>query len=353
MYTLTGLDIFKVPLSFYSPNYDVGVLSKLGGKCLHLPLSSYPNRYLERSNIYAPNRQAVEMAVQFPDIYPKLTLKVSTVYQRDIIDETVYSDGSVERRNAKQYRFRVTHTNGQTFSFNTKYLIDGEKLRGEFTAPEELVNDGYKLAGMSFELGFDNSSQVYTIIRNEDYGALLPNQYLAPSVGDTLFFTGWNPRAIEALGLVSAAESELAEKANEYLQAIEEGQFTFTCHMMSDWLEYEEDSGDEDDDSDGSYPMYTSQDEPIEEVGGAWFYVLGNATGGGSTHSGTTVFQLPIEGARVTILHNGIKGGSKTSRVIGYEFKLDMPWDSPTYIVGETQAYSRLARIEKEITKIS
>ena len=339
MYTLTGLDIFKVPLSFYSPNYNVGVLSKLGAKCLHLPLSRYPNRYIDKGTIPQPNRQAVEMAVQFPEVYPKLELVITEVSSSDIVDETVYSDGSVERRNEKQYRFKVKQKNNQAFIFNTKYLLDGEKLNGVFTVPEQLVNSGFQLAGMTFELGFNNSTQRYTIIRNDTYGALLPNKYLAPSVGDTLFLTGWNPRAIETLGLVSAAESELADKANEYLQAIEEGQFTFTCRMMSDWpFTYIDD-----------IPMHTSSDEPIEEAGGAWFYV----------QNGFTAYRLPTEGARVAIQHDALKHnissdkGEKASRIIGYELKLDMPWDSPVYTVGETPAYSRLAQIEKEITKIS
>ena len=61
---------------------------------------------------------------------------------------------------------------------------------------------------------------------------------------------------------------------------------------------------------------------------------------------------LPIEGKKIRIIH-GALSGDKVSRVIGYQFKLDKPYDTPQYEVGETERYSRLSKIEKQITKLS
>jgi hypothetical protein len=55
---------------------------------------------------------------------------------------------------------------------------------------------------------------------------------------------------------------------------------------------------------------------------------------------------------QVKVYHAALPGGTKTSRIIGCEYKLDMPFDSPTYIIGETEAYSRLKQIEKQLTKL-
>ena len=161
---------------------------------------------------------------------------------------------------------------------------------------------------MTFDAGFDE--RVYTIIRNEDYGVLLPNEVLKPSVGDSVVLVGWNPRAINALDMVSRAEAELAEKARQYLDAVKSGQFTITTRMMSQWAF--------DLDAEGGY----------------------------------TAYKLLDAGAAVKVYHGGLPNGYKESRVLGYEYKLDMPFDTPTYTIGETEAYSRLKQIEKQLTKL-
>jgi len=115
---------------------------------------------------------------------------------------------------------------------------------------------------------------------------------------------------------VDAAEQELATKAEEYLAAIKEGQFTFTCRMMSDIF---------------------------------WQYAYGGRNASGNTPKTYGLLDL---GAKVTISDTALPSGSKTSRIIGYEYKLDIPYDTPTYVVGETEAYSRLKQIEKKLTKI-
>ena len=329
-YTIDGL--VGVPLSYYTPEYDAGVLSKIGERRLHLPLTSYPSRCIPATDITAP-REEVELVVVWNDIYPKMTLKVGSVEVATRSDTVEHDDGTITKQEWTQYTVTATDESNHAFTFSTKYMLN-DKLQVNFTAPTSITpSEGFRLGGMAFDVSFDETTQKYTLIRNETYGLQLPNAELRPSVGDTFFLTGWNPNYIIDLGLVAAAESELATKALAYKAAIEEGNYTFTCHMMSGWPFALE----------GDTPLYTSDDEPVEEAGGSWFFVS----------NGNQYYKLPIEGAKVKIIHGALPSGYKVSRIIGYELKLDMPWDSPTYTVGETQAYSRLAQMEKDIQKLS
>jgi hypothetical protein len=282
------------------------VLSKVGEKRLHLPTT---NRYIEAEGL-SDYANIVEEAVIFDDIYPKMSLKVASVTTEVKTDDVKYEDGSIRHENWSQYKFTVTKADGSPFDFNTRYIMDGGKLEACFTTPSTMQSSGFMLAGMRFEVGFDNSTQVYTIIRNDSYGVSIPNSAIYPQVGDTLFLAGWNPKAITDLNLVADAENELMTEAAAYLQAIQEGQFTITSHMMSTKMM--------------RYPFCNDR----------------------------TKFGLLGAGAKVTVNHAALPGGSKTSRVLGYEYKLDMPFDTPSYTIGETEASSRLKQIEKKLTKL-
>lgn len=313
------ININDVPNSYYTPSYDAGVLSKVGERRLHLPASGGSNngkRYVETAGLNHLSK-VVETAVVFEDIYPRLSLKVASVTTEQKVQEIIHDDDSVERQNWTQYKITCTKADGSEFLFDTRYLMDGAgKLQAVFTAPTSAQSDGFKLAGMTFEVGFNNFSQVYTLVRNEDFGASIPNEYLYPSVGDTFFLVGWNPKSISALTIVADAEAELLNEASAYLNAIQQGQFTFTCRMMSDIF---------------------------------WRYAYGGRNASGSTPK---TYGLLDVGAKVTISNDALPGGSKTSRIIGYEYKLDIPYDTPTYVVGETEAFSRIKQIEKRLTKL-
>ena len=43
----------------------------------------------------------------------------------------------------------------------------------------------------------------------------------------------------------------------------------------------------------------------------------------------------------------------RLSRVIGFEFNLDKPYDSPVYTVGETAAYSRIGELEDKVENLT
>ena len=60
-------------------------------------------------------------------------------------------------------------------------------------------------------------------------------------------------------------------------------------------------------------------------------------------------WDLPKEGQRIDIHYPPLKGGTLTSRIIGYELKADIPIDTPIYIVGESEIKSRLKQIERKL----
>jgi hypothetical protein len=297
----------KVPVSYYTPKYDTDGMSAVGEKRLHLA----GNRYRDAASTRAHNTQ--ELAVVFDDIYPRMSLRIKqgSIGTMRKTDEVEYSDGSVSREDWIQYSFAAEYYNSdleswEDYQFSTDWILDGEKLQAVF--------GGGMLNGMTYDVGYNNLNGRFTIVRNEDYGEKLPNELLKPGDNDTFFLVGWNPQAIEEMGLVAAAQRELRTAVDAYLAALQEGQFTFTCRMMSDiWFEYN------------------------------W---------GGREVDGTKTFGLLNAGAKVTITHAALPGGTKTSRVIGYEYKLDMPYDTPTYVIGETDAFSRLKQIEKKLTKL-
>lgn len=303
-YTLTGLDELRVPNSYYTPKYEAGVLRKIGDRRLCIPESANGGKQYVQAQGVDHYTKVVENIVVFDDIYPKMSLKVVSV------------ESEVKTIDGKErviYSFTAKKADNSAFTFNTRYIMDGEKLQAVFTASTAALSSGFMMSGMTFDVGFDNRTQKFTIVSNDDYGVQLPNAMIYPSPNDTFFLTGWNPNAMSALSLIADAESELLAKAQEYLDAIRDGQFAFTCKMMSDifWL-----------------AAYGGQDNP-------------------------KTYGLLKLGAQVTINNDAMPGGSKTSRIIGYEYKLDIPYDTPTYIVGETEAYSRLKQLEKQITKLS
>lgn len=314
-YTLSPLTL-KVPISYYTSKFSVG-MSAVGDRRIHLPGET---RFVQVDDL--PARSIVELAVIFPDEFPRLDLRIKqgSIGTAQKTDTITHDDGSVTREDWTQYSFAAEYSadGGQTwsdFNFKTEWIMDGEKLQAAFTAPSSAQTSGFQLAGMTFDVGYDYGR--FTIIRNDEYGGKIPNQYIIPHELDTFFLIGWNPMAMAEMGLIGASENRLRTLAIDYLNAIKAGQFNITNRMMSRTMCY--------------YPF---------------------CTGTGKDEQGRRMYGLLQEGCKVKVYHAALPNGSKTSRIIGYEYKLDIPFDTPTYIVGETEAYSRLKQIEKKLTKL-
>ena len=315
-----GLITLRVPTSYYTDDGDqYGHVRMLMERRLMLPVSPWPgleqevvdhiaNGYVQRESL--ERDEVVERVVYFEEIYPRCALRVTRVDVSEYDADVTYSDGSRKVDNLPAYTLQaklvVKNGTDADFPFDPDTMMGVGKLTATFLTPDEakdysgrVSENSCLLMGMTFDVAANRSGSVttYQLAWNADYGDKLPNEILKPQVGDCFILAGWNTAAMPALGLIQTAENELARTADEYAALVREAQFTFDCSMMSDWaLET------------GPLPM----------------------------------------GQRVSIHHSSL-ANDLASRVIGFEFKLDIPYDTPIYTVGETEAYSRLREIEKSL----
>lgn len=240
--------------------------------------------------------EAIEQVVVFDDVHPRRVGTMSDITTHEYTD-TIKEEGKpdvVTKWNA--YRFKDS---GITFSKD--YILPGEELKITFHSG--------KLNGMIFGVTFDpdnKDEQLWEIVRNEDYGRPLPDEVLCPENGDTYVLSGWDSTKIAELGLVSAAEQELKGKTEKYAEKSRIDPSTYGCTMMSD-VAYRED---------GVHILYGA-------------------------------------GQKVNLINKAYFENGRLSRVIGFEFNLDLPYDSPIYTVGETAAYSRIGELEEKIDSVT
>lgn len=58
-------------------------------------------------------------------------------------------------------------------------------------------------------------------------------------------------------------------------------------------------------------------------------------------------------GQKVNLINKAYFEDGRISRIIGYEYPLDIPYDSLIYTVGETAPYSKLGDLESKIDSIT
>lgn len=321
----------NIPSAFYTtPFDDPSSLLTLGVNRLRMPESI-------GDFLGDDSSDAVEEIITFDNIYPDGKLYANSVTEEEKKDHTEY-EGESTKSDWQWHEYTLDPyivSSGKKFEFNEDYRLPDTKLQIRFLTPQDVgrtdPGDGFRLAGMTFEVAFSKINKTFTIVRNSDFGALLPNDTLKPMEGDPFVLIGWNVHAMEELGLIEDAERRLLEKAQEYMAALEESQFTFTCTMRSDWMFNLK----------PTIPYITADNEVFVDIEDRRYMVVNDFD----------VYVIPKEGTKVEIHHDALQEpGVKTSRVIGYELKLDKPYDTPVYTIGETEAYSRLAKIEKEIS---
>ena len=276
--------------------------------------------------------EIVEGIVIFDEVYPRTKSKISEVIE---VEKTVEKNNSTaeattdtnatpatdeETEKVKIYRFKT-----EDFIFSENYILAGQTLQVKF--------ESGKLNGMTFDLAFnpegksekitvkdgegtkeiDNpEAQLFEIVRNDMYGLMLPNETLKPSADDDFILLGWDANKMEAWKeLVSRAEQELKTKAKAFAEKKRIDPLTYPCTMMADYM----------------YGLNNGQQDPnFSKVG-----------------------TFPL-GQRIR-LNNAVyfKGGSRVSRVVGYEYKLDIPYDGAVIIVGESATYSSSRATEAAI----
>lgn len=261
-------------------------------------IDAYPNMTTEES---------IEQVVIFDEVYPRRTGTMSDVTTIEVTDKVENEDGTTTEEKWNAYRFRDTGVN-----FSEKYILPGQELRIRFASgllnglefavkfnPEgkpEKLEDG----------GWNPDAQLWEIVRNEDYGRPLPGDVLFPQDGDEYVLSGWDSTKITELGLVGAAEQELKEKTEKYAAKSKIDPSTYGCTMMSNDA-YRED---------GVHNIYGI-------------------------------------GQKVNLINKAYFENGRQSRVIGFEFNLDLAYDSPIYTVGETAAYSRIGELEEKVESLT
>lgn len=289
--------------SNYRPVDETVVVNGVVQKRLMLPegipyIDAYPNMTTE---------EAVEQVVIFDEVYPRRTGIMSDVTTIEVTDKVENEDGTTTEEKWNAYRFKDTGVN-----FSEKYILPGQELRIRFASgllnglefavkfnPEgkpEKLEDG----------GWNPEAQLWEIVRNEDYGRPLPGDVLFPRNGDEYVLSGWDSTKITELGLVGAAEQELKEKTEKYAAKSKIDPSTYGCTMMSDDA-YRED---------GVHNLYSI-------------------------------------GQKVNLINKAYFKNGRQSRVIGFEFNLDLAYDSPVYTVGETTAYSRIGELEEKVESLT
>ena len=275
-------------------------------KRLMLPLSLSPHGYIQDSGVTCET-EAVEAVFVDESVYPKVECEVSTVipYETNVTDSegnVVYEEGhdGEEGHELKHTFYRIKDANGFRLIFDK----DGEeidlRLPGEQT---RIVFQSGAMNGMDFECSYNKEDDYYEIIENEDYGRALPDGDLCPAVGDTFVIYGWDASQIESTDLISVAENRLHEVGLQKLAKLKIDPTVYTCTMDSD--------------------VYES-----------------------SMRSQQGAYNHHDLGQKVKLINRAYFSAGRSSRVIGYEIKLDIPYDSPDYIIGEATRYSRSAEME-------
>lgn len=238
-----------------------------------------------------PDEEAVEDIVVFDDIYPRRTGTMTDVTTR----ESAVDNGDGTQSIATLYRYRDT---GLTFL--DEYILEGQELRIQFKSG--------KMNGMEFGVIFDpddDGSQLWEIVRNDSYGRMLPDEVLCPEDGDEYYLSGFDIRMVSDL-YVPEAERELLERGKEYL-----------AKTMVD---------------DGTYPV---------TLYSGWVY-------------DDQMARTFDAGQRILLVNPAFfPDGGRQSRVIGWEMRLDYPWHSPVYTIGESSQYSRIGELEDKVESIT
>ena len=226
------------------------------------------------------------------------------------------------------YRFTT-----KDFTFSKDYILSGQTLQVQFQSG--------KLNGMTFDVAFNPegeseqvakkdengkeiagetetnpAAQVFELVRNDTYGIMLPNDTIHPEVDDTFVLLGWDANKMSTWKeLITKAEKELEDRARTYLSSKEDDPLTYTCTMMSDWMYGLNGEG--------------KQDANFTKVG--TFYL----------------------GLRVSLSNEAFFGSSgRQSRVIGYEYKLDIPYDGAEIFCGESAFYSKNKSTQSAINEV-
>ena len=300
-YVINNLYKSAVPTTWYESAYDNLVVAGIVEERLMLPATSGGCVDAE-DNLSSNPERIVESVAVFDDIYPKRESTITGVEEITIYDKIEQADGSYERVPATAYRVKSAEQD-----FDRDYILPGETLGIRFLTGA--------LAGMEFDAQFIPSGtggeQWFEVVRNETYGRMLPDDVLFPETGDKYALFNFD---IEYVGdsYVASAEQELLAAAEKYVAESKIDPNTYDCTLLS--------------------------------------RVAHTAL---SSYDNTNIMSIYDLGQKINLINAAFfETGSRMSRVIGYEYKLDKPYDAPVFTVGEAAKYSRIGDLSAQVESL-
>lgn len=237
--------------------------------------------------------EVVECVMTNDAIYPRRTGTLSSV---TAVDRAIEDEEGTQTGTFKAYQYKDTG-----LTFDESYIIEGQELR--------IVFQSGKLNGLDFGVifnpnGSDPAEQLWEIVANEDYGRRLPDEVMKPEDGDEYILYGFDIELVSDQ-YIPAAEEELKQWAQAKADRMKADDGTYTATLRAS-------------------------------------YVKANL-----------ISRTYDVGQKVNLMDPAFFGTTgRASRVIGWEMNLDIPYDAPTYTIGETSPYSRLEEIEDKVESL-
>ena len=303
-YTINNIISGKVPDNYFSKDDKEITLNGVVQKRLMLPEGiSYVDAYR-----YSPTGERINIGDENYDDPNNVEMPEEEAIEEIVIFEDEYPqykgtissvshDNKVDD-NDKEYRIYNFKDTGLK-NFTEDFRLDGEELH--------MIFQTGKLAGMDFAINIvesDNTGTTFEIVRNEDYGRFLPDDVLYPEASNTYILYGFDTAYISEQ-MLPDAEQNLLKKAKEYVKKSMIDPSTYDCEMDADFI-------------------YNKGNIRTYEVG-----------------------------AKVNLINKAFFPEGRQSRIIGFEWPLDIPYDHPIYTVGETASYSRIGEIESKLDSLT
>jgi hypothetical protein len=303
-YTINNIISGKVPDNYFSKDDKEMTLNGVVQKRLMLPEGiSYVDAYK-----YSPAGERINIGDERYDDPDNVEMPEEEAIEEIVIFEDEYPqykgtissvshDDKVDD-NDKEYRIYNFKDTGLK-NFTEDFRLDGEELH--------MIFQTGKLAGMDFAINIvesDNTGTTFEIVRNEDYGRFLPDDVLYPEASNTYILYGFDTAYISEQ-MLPDAEQNLLKKAKEYVKKSMIDPSTYDCEMDADFI-------------------YNKGNIRTYEVG-----------------------------AKVNLINKAFFPEGRQSRIIGFEWPLDIPYDHPIYTVGETASYSRIGEIESKLDSLT
>lgn len=322
--TIDNIIESKLPSWYFDSEKDIQnakSIKAIAERRLSLPAPYY----VEASNV--PFNSLVEKVLVFDDIYPRIESFITKIEPKP---QYVYEGD--EKTDIKYTEYYI-HTDD--FTFDEDYKLDtAEKLEIKFQTGA--------LSGLTFEAIFNPEGlpqQYFQIVRQQfDGGIYLPSDAMHPELGDEFILIGWDASRIKDLGLIKKAEERLATRTRFEIDKMNIDPTTYECTMFSDY----------------TYGLanetLVTDDNGVVLTDERGIAIRTDDSASGLDESNKNIFKI---GQRVKLWNAAFfENGYRDSRIIGYERKMDIPYDSPVYMVGEKAIYSKFSSLEKSIKQI-